>query len=323
LTLSSLFAPGLAHANCPGAFEDKVCDPLGTDICTYTGSGTSTTLECSVAGAGSASTIIAVSDFETGDDEVEVWGDYGGTVFCCDMDMNNTYNVTLYGSDYGDTLQFTYDSNANNLAPIATYSPGDMIGTIYGGDGADTIRGSNVGAGGSYDFDEFLYGEDQPDHIYGNGAADYISGGGYRDFLYGGIGADTIDGDLGDDTINGGLGGDTISGGAGDDIILGDAGDDTIDGDGGEDQISGGDDNDTIDGGGDADVICGDSGDEDTISDGDLVAESSPDQIWDEDASTSTLICADSSTNWGASTTTDVTGCISANKIVARPTDCP
>ena len=274
-----------------------------------------------MAGATSASSIVAVSDFETGDDEVEVWGYYETDPYCCDMDMTNTFNVTLYGSEYNDTLQFTYNFEANNLAPISTHSPGDMVGTIYGGGGTDTIRGSDVGSGGGYDFDEYLYGEGNPDHIYGNGSDDYISGGSFRDFLFGGEGGDTIDGVSGDDIIDGGIGSDVISGGDGNDIILGNDGDDVIYGNAGSDQISGGGDDDTIDGGEGADSLCGDGGDYDVVTDGDFTAETTPDQIWDEEL-TGSLVCQDASTNWGASTT-GMSGCISSNKISSRPTNCP
>lgn len=317
-----------AYATCPSPFGSYTCAPSipggggPGNICTFTGSGTTATVECDVSTANAASTITAVSDYGTADDEIEVWGYFESYPFCCEMDMTNHYNVTLYGSGYDDTLEFTYSSETYNLAPISGYSPGDMVGAIYGGGGTDTIRGSDLSTGGDYSFGELLYGEGGTDHIYGNNGDDYLSGGVYRDFLYGEGGADTIDGGGGNDIIDGGLGDDVISGGDGDDVISGNGGADEIDGDDGEDQIGSGAGNDLIDGGDDADVICGGPGVNDDISDGDATEEADPDQIWDDDG-TGWLRCQHDSTRWGISTTLLLDGCISASKLGDRPEDCP
>jgi Ca2+-binding RTX toxin-like protein len=93
-------------------------------------------------------------------------------------------------------------------------------GTVYGGTGNDTLRGS--------------LGRDTLD---GEGGHDSLSDGLGADTLEGGWGNDIVDGDLGDDAIAdagnnslliGGGGNDTMHAGAGNDLIAGGRGNDTL-----------------------------------------------------------------------------------------------
>lgn len=79
--------------------------------------------------------------------------------------------------------------------------------TIKGGDGADTILGSQ-GSG-------LLLGNGGNDSIIGGRSSDTILGGNGNDQLSGGADADTLIGGLGDDTLDGGDGTDRLAGGTG------------------------------------------------------------------------------------------------------------
>ena len=132
---------------------------------------------------------------------------------------------------------------------------------IVGGDGNDTIDGSEFG--------DNIDGGDGNDFVHGGGGDDMVKGGGGEDDLFGGDGKDTVkggdgfdnmDGGDGDDTLEGGTGDDTIEGGDGDDTIKGGDDFDEIFGGDGEDTIFGGTGNDIINGGRDKDFILGGSG---------------------------------------------------------------
>lgn len=177
--------------------------------------------------------------------------------------------------------------------------PGNLVVTLMGSDGNDTIFGSNAS--------ERILGLAGDDMLYGNGGNDTLLGGEDDDSLDGGDGNDFLDGGAGDDTINGGEGQDTVSyadsstgwtidlfgsaqmawandesemdflfsiehvmGSSGDDSILGSegdnilkglAGDDTIMGNAGNDSLYGGDGDDTLDGGSGNNYLDGGSGD--------------------------------------------------------------
>ena len=116
--------------------------------------------------------------------------------------------------------------------------------TIFGGDDADTILGSN-----------------QTDNLHGDSGNDRIEGKGGIDFIFGGSGDDDIIviGSQGSE-VEGEDGNDRILGGDGDDWIWGGPGADTIHGGDGEDRIDGGTNNDKIFGGPGKDKLAGGSG---------------------------------------------------------------
>jgi Ca2+-binding RTX toxin-like protein len=88
---------------------------------------------------------------------------------------------------------------------------GGTQGSVYGGTGADKIRG---GAG--------------DDTLFGDGGADILRGGLGDDALDGGTEADQMFGGLGDDSLAGGTGADLLRGGEGDDRLTGGTGVDTF-----------------------------------------------------------------------------------------------
>lgn len=153
--------------------------------------------------------------------------------------------------------------------------------TVIGGDGDDTVRGSDPGTlrypgvGASY-----VDGGSGNDSILMQNGFNTLIGGSGNDTIYGGIGRDMIlgdlatgdaiearlscndvlDGDGGDDTIFGGAGDDSISGGDGADIILGGDGKDMVDGGEGSDQLSGDDGDDWVGGSKGNDILSGGNG---------------------------------------------------------------
>lgn len=103
---------------------------------------------------------------------------------------------------------------------------------LYGGEGSDTIEGSDLGdkINGNQGADT-LHGWDGNDRVWGGQDGDLVSGDG---------GHDEVNGNKGNDTVSGGAGNDTIRGGRDDDALSGDEGDDRIFGDGGSDTLTGG-----------------------------------------------------------------------------------
>ena len=149
--------------------------------------------------------------------------------------------------------------------------------TVNGGDGGDTIFGSDfadslVGGHGA----DSITGALADDTLDGSNGNDTISGGVGDDSIFGGDGADSIHGDAGDDTVVAGNGADqvfgdvgldSLSGGDGSDTLNGDADSDTLSGDNGNDSLLGGADNDSIFGGTGHDTASGGDG-IDTLSGG-------------------------------------------------------
>lgn len=149
---------------------------------------------------------------------------------------------------------------------------------LFGGDGADLIRGrggkdSIEGNNG----DDRIFGDSGDDELYGGADEDRIDGGRGADVIYGGTENDVLLGRQDSDFIFGDNGDDTIYGGTGDDFLYGNDGADVIDGGYGDDRIFGGAqndilrgrlDNDTIYGEGGEDRLVGGSG-EDTLFGGD------------------------------------------------------
>lgn len=144
---------------------------------------------------------------------------------------------------------------------IGATGSADTGDNIYGTDGDDTMNG---GSG-----NDTLRGGIGSDKLSGGSGDDIMEGGRDNDFMFGGSGDDIMEGDDGSDYMTGGDGNDTVVGddgndtmvgGAGDDSMLGGSGDDLIYGEGGDDVMSGGDGNDTLHGGWDNDIMTGGSG---------------------------------------------------------------
>jgi serralysin len=138
------------------------------------------------------------------------------------MIMANFQGNEVYGTEEADGIflievtKFVWASDDPLHMPrleLVTYG-----GTAIGGNGADTITGSEWG--------DVIYAGDQTldvegtqaDTVYGNGGADLIFGAGLNpNFLYGGEGGDGIWGGHKSDRIRGGNGNDTLTGGGGED----------------------------------------------------------------------------------------------------------
>jgi len=158
-------------------------------------------------------------DGGTGDDVI--YGDNYRTVYRCTQDY-----FTYWYYYYAPQDCVIYD----------TFSYGNGVDTITGGDGDDTI--------------------------YASGGNDIVNGGADEDTIFGDEGDDILNGDDDDDTLNGGAGNDTLNGGAGNDTLNGDAGNDILNGGSGTDTINGGLGNDILNGGSGTDTINGGPGDD-------------------------------------------------------------
>ncbi|MDB5679412.1 calcium-binding protein, partial [Sphingomonas bacterium] len=168
----------------------------------------------------------------------------GGTI------TNISSVLWIQGSNFADTINA--GSSDGNFAPVFGMGGNDTItmgyytGSVFGGDGNDTIDESGSAYGSP------IYGEDGDDAItglhdlsnaYGGAGNDTFSGSGT---MYGGIGNDTftlsaspygstVYGEDGDDTVNGSAGSDTFYGGDGNDTIIGGGGRDSLYGEAGND----------------------------------------------------------------------------------------
>ena len=296
----------MAYGACPSGY--------GT-ACESRCSTSSATVTCDLSGAGGASEAYAVTDYSL-DYDIEIWGEYDGDAFCCEY--NQVDEVILIGTDYADSLYFTYSGLTYNLAD---YDTTDVTGEIKGGGANDTIRGSH-----SNDIDETLRGEAGDDTILGNGGADYLYGGDNDDTLSGGNGDDWLYGDAGEDTLNGNGGDDFMYGGDDGDIMDGGPGDDFMYGQGGADRMSGGPDDDDLDGGVGADILCGDgesAGGGDRLYDGDGTAESPNGDILYAHVAADTDECGGSNTKWDGNAVDWAGQCAGHPTQTSRPSACP
>ncbi|HET6572537.1 MAG TPA: hypothetical protein VFG68_02965, partial [Fimbriiglobus sp.] len=87
---------------------------------------------------------------------------------------------------------------------------GNVIAEVHGGEGDDTIKGTDGTAA------DQLFGDGGEDTIFGRGGPDVIRGGADDDDLSGDGGADQLFGEEGDDTLDGGADVDALDGGPGD-----------------------------------------------------------------------------------------------------------
>ena len=165
----------------------------------------------------------------------------------------------------------------NDVLTAAGTDPGVVRVLFDGGDGNDTITGSQLRdtiRGG--DGDDELYGGDGDDSIQGGDGDDVIDGQDGDDLLMGENGFDTLEGNTGNDQLVGGEDRDLLQGGSGDDVLNGDAGRDTLNGKSGDDTLFGGEGtdrmyggigDDVLDGGRDDDSLYGNSGDDRLLGD--------------------------------------------------------
>ena len=181
-----------------GAIGSSISGGSGNDVIGTTGGGSA---------AFSGSTV----NGNAGDDTIRVGASsasyiYGGQ----DVDTITTagaITTTLINGNKGsDTLTLGAFSFEN--------------GSVYGGNGTDTITAAAVTAAGGGAISAtaagvFISGDLGNDNITGSGAVDTIQGGDGADTVAGGAGGDTISTGADNDLITGGAGADTISGGAG------------------------------------------------------------------------------------------------------------
>ncbi|MFM9962902.1 MAG: Calx-beta domain-containing protein [Planctomycetaceae bacterium] len=174
--------------------------------------------------------------------------------------VNLLTSISVVGGDGPNLIDLT------NIT-TSTFDPALTI-TVNGGDGGDTILGSEfadslIGGNGA----DSITGALADDTLDGGNGIDSLFGGVGNDSLFGGDGADSINGDAGDDTVVAGSGADNVSGGDGLDSLNGSDGTDTLSGDGGEDTLSGDNGNDSLLGGTENDVLSG--GNENDFASGD------------------------------------------------------
>lgn len=106
------------------------------------------------------------------------------------VDVDGSLPVILHAGAGDDVI------SVNNVTP-------GNVSKIWGGDGNDTINGS-----------------DQADYLFGGNGDDVIRGGAGDDTISGGAGNNLLDGDEGNDTFYLTDGADTVDGGEGVDLVL-------------------------------------------------------------------------------------------------------
>jgi Ca2+-binding RTX toxin-like protein len=183
--------------------------------------------------------------------------------------VNTLTSISVFGGDGPNRIDLT---NVTTSAFAA-----NLTVTVNGGDGGDTILGSEfadslMGGNGA----DSITGALADDTLEGSNGNDTLAGGTGNDSLFGGDGADSIHGDVGNDTVVAGNGADqvfgdagfdSLNGGDGSDTLSGEADDDTLSGDNGNDSLLGGTENDSILGGSGNDTALGGDG-LDTINGG-------------------------------------------------------
>lgn len=157
-----------------------------------------------------------------------------------------TYQIN-YGE--GDSIQYTFDSNANDQSPAAqvggspikrilftdglSLQPGDLSPTVA--DATLDYYAANNSSNLYAITDPYfiiaapltIYGNDSSETLSGDSGNDFISGAGGDDYIIGFRGNDTLLGGSGNDTIVGAEGNDLIDGNDGNDFLQGGVGNDT------------------------------------------------------------------------------------------------
>lgn len=147
------------------------------------------------------------------------------------LEITNTGLIKSDGMAFGSAGAVAVDSFINKGTVIGYIMldggkdlydgrAGKITGSVYGGDGQDT-----------------LYGGTEKSTMSGGTGADTIDGGAGNDYLSGDENSDSIKGGTGNDTLYGGTSNDTLSGGDGDDKLSGDLGKDRLVGGTGDDQF--------------------------------------------------------------------------------------
>jgi hypothetical protein len=190
----------------------------------------------------------------------------GGVGFSSDeylvtgTDTDDNISITLVDGEYNVDVNGTLDvvdaatiRKFNILAgggnDVVTLGPGVGAAYVLGGEGNDTITGSD-GA-------DTLSGSGGNDLLFGGSGDDRLGGGTGKDVLVGGIGRDRLYGDAGNDVITGGAGVDRMYGGADHDVLSGESSNDKVYGQDGNDTIYGGNGSDLLDGGDGFDFLWG------------------------------------------------------------------
>jgi serralysin len=245
-----------------------------------------------IVGQESGSAVVLVNSDNTGNAPfLYNYGKIIATAFGIDGDDNDSNWIRNFGEIHGsisggsvidivtNTGIIVGDVYLNGSGDRYDGRTGKILGTVFGGDGNDTIlggdednvffgdAGADTMAGGKGD--DFYFADNAGDKIVeqaGGGDDKVVVVGGTTFVLTGEVEtldlavgvsatgsatANTITGNSSANTINGGAGNDTVDGGAGIDKLLGGFG---------SDALSGGTENDTLDGGADNDVVRGDAG---------------------------------------------------------------
>ena len=168
--------------------------------------------------------------------------------------------LVVNGQNGGDTI----DASGADLGDVRLLvHGGDGNDTIIGSDNDDLLRGDagndNIDGGAG---DDTIVGGANHDSLAGGDGNDEITGGTENDTIVGGDGNDLLDGEDGHDRLTGELGDDTLLGSAGNDVLNGSAGDDLLEGSDGRDTLLGGTGDDMLDGGVDDDSLNGQNGDD-------------------------------------------------------------
>jgi Ca2+-binding RTX toxin-like protein len=149
-----------------------------------------------------------------------------GIKIISDFDDTITNSGTITG---GNGMAIIFGTGDNTL-----FMTGDnalVDGTVYGGDGDDTLDYSGTGFSTTVDLAAGtatnIDGIDSFEQVIGSALADGLTGSANSDTLDGDAGNDTIDGGAGDDSLTGGGGKDELDGGLGADAMDGGAGNDT------------------------------------------------------------------------------------------------
>jgi Ca2+-binding RTX toxin-like protein len=133
--------------------------------------------------------------------------------------------TSIYGGQDTDNIRAEGNSsavliNGNKGADTIILGIGAFTsGTLYGGNGNDTISALDVTVATTA-AGVFISGDLGDDTIAGSNGIDTINGVDGADSINGGTGADVIDGGAGNDTIIGGAGADAIAAGVGNNLLV-------------------------------------------------------------------------------------------------------
>ncbi len=266
LALTALFLCGGTASARPAGYDGIVCDPNGTDVCTWNGLLDRWTCDVSAIGeTGEAQAWMVFGDSSDRSSDCSnicdgrlycAFGVQNGEKFYCDITEGTAPEFAegwLLGHTGKDTLSFWYEEpvdQAPNLKCGMMNHRIDgfplVVGKIAGNGDNDVIHGSWEGAS---DYLDKLYGDAGDDFIYGHGGDDELTGNAGDDDMHGGEDDDIMYGNDDDDNMSGGPGGDIMYGNNNADQMCGDDGDDFLYGGAHVDVLWGDGDNDEAYGG--------------------------------------------------------------------------